>query len=209
MKKLNLQIRDIFIILLAGLLIWQIFFTNNNSTKEIIKPVIVNVPEKIGTSGLKTIETIKTVPVIIPKTNEKIIVDSTYEILYRKAADTIEKQKLYLKAIEVKNYKKDFIDNDTIKISGDLKTRGDLISYKIDYKIKQSSIQVEPQVIYKKPSLSLGFGVETGIPTFPNTNFIMKGSMSLENYKGNGLSIGYDTDRRIWLGVSKKITLKK
>ena len=48
MKKLNLQIRDIFIILLAGLLIWQIFFTNNNSTKEIIKPVIVNIPEKIG-----------------------------------------------------------------------------------------------------------------------------------------------------------------
>ena len=55
----------------------------------------------------------------------------------------------------------------------------------------------------------MGFGVEAGVPIIPTSNFLLKGDIYFENNKGNGFSLGYDTQQRVWLGVRKTFTLKK
>lgn len=203
--KFNFQIRDIILIVLSVILVFQ-FFSKDEADD--VKPIQIIIPEQTGTTGNQVIERVSTVPVYIPQYDKTIEVDEYYKKLYEKA-DSLEKEVLYLRAIKINEYEKTLIDNDTIEIKGIAKTRGDLLEYKVDYKIKQSVFEYTPKSIYKQPSLTLGVGAEVGVPTIPDSGFLMKANVNIVNGKGNGLNIGYDTDRRIWLGVSKTFTIKK
>ena len=105
--------------------------------------------------------------------------------------------------------KKILVDNDTIKIKGKARTRGSLLDFDVNYTIKPIDFSYTPEVITKMPKLSARLGVEGGIPTISNTNFLLKGNLSLENSKGNGLNLGYDTQNRIWVGFSKTFKIIK
>lgn len=200
--KINIQ--NILLAVLVGLLAYQFFFQKDEEPK----PIQVIIPPIEGSTGTQIIEHVKTIPVYIEGQGQ-VIVDERWRNEYLNSKDSIERLNQYLKAIQVKEKEYTFIDNDTIKIDGTLKTRGDLLEYKLDYQIKERIFEYTPEVVYKRPRISLEMAVKSGIPTNINSNFIMKGELGLKNKNGFGLNLGYDTDNRIWAGISKDLTLLK
>ena len=73
-----------------------------------------------------------------PEIKEVVVVDSTLKLKYKKETDSLKRELLYLKAIEINDYEKILIDNDTIQITGKATTRGELLDFRIDYNIKPS-----------------------------------------------------------------------
>ncbi len=204
---MKFNVTNILIILLIGIIAWQTFF--DQEKEPLPQPITITIPESKGTTGTQIVEKVVPYPVYIPSTGEKFNVDSEYKKKYEDAKDSLEKQKLYLESIRIREYNKKLVDNDTIEIHGTLKTRGSLLDYKIDYKIKSSNITYTPKIVTKRPKLSVGLGMQTGIPMNPETNFLMKGDIFFENRKGNGFSVGYDTDKRVWFGIRKTFKLIK
>lgn len=200
--KINIQ--NILLALLIGLLAYQMFFQKEEEPK----PIQVIIPPIEGTTGTQVIEHVRTIPVYIEGQGQ-VIVDERWRDEYLNSKDSIERLNQYLKAIQVKEKEYTFIDNDTIKIDGTLKTRGDLLEYKFDYQIKERIFEYTPEVVYKRPRISLEMAVKSGIPTNLNSNFLMKAELGLKNKNGFGLNVGYDTDQRIWVGISKDLTLLK
>lgn len=203
---MKINITNILLGLLIVVLGWQNF---SKGEEEKPQPITVTLPESYGSTGIQTIEKAVPYPVYIPSTGENFNVDSEWKKKYENAKDSLEKQKIYLESIKIKEYEKKLVDNDTIEITGYARTRGSLLDYSVDYRIKPSSFSYTPDVIIKRPSLSMGLGVEGGVPLNPNTNFLLKGNLYFENSKGNGFSVGYDTDKRVWIGVRKTFKLKK
>lgn len=204
---MKINVSNILLGVLVIILLWQNFF----SKEEVVQPqpVIVEIPEKSGSTGVQVVEKAVPYPVYIKETGEKYNVDLQWKKKYEEAKDSLEKQRIYLESIKIKEYEEKLVDNDTIEITGFARTRGSLLDYSVDYRIKPSSFSYIPDVITKRPSLSMGLGVEGGIPTNPNSNFLLKGNLYFENGKGNGLNFGYDTDNRVWVGVRKTFKLKK
>lgn len=201
----KIQFRDIIIGILIILLVFN--FLDTKPEKEEDDKIEIVIPEDKGSSEIQIIEKIKTDTVYINK--EKVIVDTEYKKLYQEATDSISKLNIFLEAIAIKEYKIDFIKNDTIEIKGDLKTRGDLLEYKIDWTVKEKKHIYEPKTIVKNPRLSLLVGVEAGIPTTPNTKLVSKAGVDFINEKGSGLGIGYDTEQRVWFKISRNLILRK
>ena len=198
---------NILLIVLIVILAWQNFF----SDKEIKAPapITVNIPEIKGTSGERVIERIVTQPVYIKESGETISVDSEWKRKYEEAKDSIEKHKQYIKAIKINKYEKELVNNDTIKITGYATTRGALLDYSVDYTIKSSNFSYIPDVVVRRPSLSMGIGVDAAVPTVIGNNFSLRGNIYFENRKGNGINLGYDTNKNVWIGVRKTFKLKK
>jgi hypothetical protein len=202
--KINLT--NILLGLLLILLGWQTFF--NVTPKVEPQPIVVNIPEFKGTSGVQVVE--KVVPyTVFVNSGEKIDVDSDWKRKYEKAKDSLEKQDLYLQSIQINTYEKSIVKNDSTEINLFATTRGSLLDYKVDYKFTPKPIEYTPKVISERPTLSMGISVEGGVPTVPTTNFLLKGSAYFENKKGNGFSLGYDTDKRAWLGIKKTFKIIK
>lgn len=172
------------------------------------QPIEIIIPEQKGSTGTQIIENVKTIPIPIPGQGE-VYIDEKWYKEYLAAKDSIGRLNQYLKAIEVKELDTTFIDNDTIRLDGKIKTRGSILAYKFDYNIKERVFEYKPEVVIKRPRVSLFFGVEAGIPTVPTTGFLMKGKIGLENRKGFGVSAGYDTENRVWVGLQKNIILLK
>ncbi len=174
----------------------------------IVDTVTIVVPEKEGTTGIVNIE-----PEIIRDTvfvkGETIEVDKGYKELYEKAKDSLEKKELYLEAIKINKYNDTIVNNDDIVIRGSATTRGTLLDYSVDYILKEKSITYTPEVVTQLPKLSGGIGLEIGVPTIPNTSFVVKANLSLMNRKGKEINISYDTDKRVWLGYKKTFKIFK
>lgn len=192
---------------LVGLLIWQNFFSK--SKEEEPTPITITIPEREGSSGERVIERVVTQPVYISQTDETIDVDSEWKKRYEQTQDSLEKTKLYLEAIKIQKYEKTLVDNDTIQIKGYATTRGSLLDYRVDYTIKPSDFTYTPEYITKRPKFSMVLGVDAGVPSTPDTNFLLKGRVGFENSKGNGISLGYDTQQRFYIGLHKNITILK
>lgn len=172
-------------------------------------PIEFTTPKYEGSTGVQVVEKAVPYPVYIPQTNKVIQVDSLYREKYLRSQDSIKRLNLYLESIKIREYEKTLVDNDTIKIIGKAKTRGSLLNYSVDYTIKPLDYKVEvPSKVYSKPRLSLDVRVSTSIPN-AITPFTQKGSVGLHNKKGNGLTVGYDSNRTVWLGLSKRFTLIK
>jgi len=184
------------------------FQTFTKDKKEDPKPVEIKVPEQQGTSGQRYVEP-KIVVVQIPVgENKRVDVDSFWKKKYEEATQR-QKDSLYSEAIRVRTYKDTLLNDDKIIITGDARTRGSLLDFKVDYKIKERTLSYTPKVVYRRPTLSAGIGVSAGVPTQLPNNFTMKGDIYFENRKGNGFSVGYDTNKTIWVGLRKTFKLKK
>lgn len=170
------------------------------------KPIEVIIPEQKGSTGTQIIENVKTIPVPIPGGTE-VIVDEKWYKEYLEAKDSLERLNKYVQAIQIKELDTTFIDNDTIKLSGNITTRGSLLSYKFDYNIKERKFEYTPEV--KRPRLSLIGEVGTGIPTQINQPLSIYGAAGFENQKGLGVKVGYDTQGVVRVGLTKSITIIK
>src|SRR5690606_38164429 len=111
--------------------------------------------------------------------------------------------------IQIRTLDTVFVDNDTIKLSGELTTRGSWLSYRFDYDIKGRRFEYTPDVISQRPKFSVSLEASAGVPTVPTSGFLMKGQVGLENRRGNALTVGYDTEQRVWLGIRKNLTVIK
>lgn len=200
---------EIFLIVIILALILMQVLQNNKRVYAPPEPVVVKIPEKTGSSGVKVITEYEAVPVYVNGQETKIIVDDSWKKLYEEAKDSLEQARLFLESITINDYKETFVDNDTIEIDGYIKTRGELLEYEINYNIKPQEITYTPEVNIQRPKLSLKTAVEVGIPTDPDSDLSLKGKIGFENQKGIGFHIGYDTDNKIWAGVSKSIILKR
>lgn len=118
---------------------------------------------------------------------------------FMNANDSLQ-QIIYRQAITLNAFNHTF-DNDTISATVKGIVRGEIQSIKLDYKIKPRTIEVPKQkeVIFRM----LG-GVEVGA-TKDIDKFNVKASAGLQNRKGNIISVGYDTDQRIYVGYTTSI----
>lgn len=202
MKFFKENFIPLLITMFLGLITWNMFFEQNPQSDE-LKPVQIIIPSQQGTSGIKIIETVKTVPV------GEIVVDEQYKNAYENAKDSIERLNLYLNAIQVKERIDTAVSNDTIEIIQWSKTRGDLLEYKVDYNIKEKVFEYEPKTIIRRPKLSLHLGTEFGVPTSPTSNFTIKGIIGVGNQKGDNFLVSFDSNEALWGGYIKTFNIKK
>lgn len=203
---MKLDLTKILLVLAVFYIGWVNFFKS-----EIIEdpePVTITISEFEGTSGKINIE-----PYVIRDTirvkGDVIEIDKGYKELYEKAKNSLTKRDLFLEAIKIKNYEGVLVDNNDITIKGTATTRGTLLDYSVDYTIKERSLTYTPKVVTRLPKLSAGLGLEVGVPTAPETSFVLKANLTLMNIKGNAVDISYDTDKRVWVGFSKSFKIIK
>lgn len=201
-------------ILLAGIIVLLLFNMFNNNKKIVVPEVKVVIPEVSGSTGeVKLVDSF--IPVEVPrpyKVTETIQVDKGYKELYEKAMkenDSLKQYNLFLESIKITEKDITLVDNDTLKASIKTKNRGELLSYNFDWKLKEQEFSYKPKIITQDPKLALGIGFELALPNEAGSNFALKGNLDIYNKKGDVFSISPDTDRRIWLGYTKKFTLIK
>lgn len=172
-------------------------------------PVTVTIPESYGTTGLQQVEP-QVVVVQVPSygNNKPVDVDKVWKDAYDKASQDI-KDSLYTEAIRIKKYSDTLVDNDDIYIKGDVTTRGSMLDFKVDYKIKERGLTYTPETVIQYPKLSLGVGAELGVPTVLGDRFTLKGNLSFMNQKGSEISLGYDTNKNVWLGYTHRFKIIK
>lgn len=207
---MKINITNILLALLILIIGWQTFTRGDSNEPPIEK--VITIPEVKGSTGKQTVEKVVIQPIYLPSTNQRVNVDYELKEKYEQALkdkDSVAQRNLYLKAIKINTYDKILVDNDSIQIKGYARTRGSLLDYTVDYTIKPYDYTYTPDIIKKRPSFSMGLGIDSGIPTNINTDFVAKGSLYFENSKGNGFAVGYDTDKRVWVGLRKTFTIKK
>lgn len=205
---MKIPIDRILLILVLIVLGWSTFF-NVGEVKN-PDPVTIVIPESSGTSGKVDLEQpVEKDTVYIKGDSYPLVVDSGYKALYEKALDSLEKKELYLQAVAIRTYKDTILDNEEIVITGEAETRGWLLNYKVDYNIKEKKFVYTPEVVTQLPKLTLGAGLELGIPTSTESNFALKGNISAMNKKGNEINISYDTNETVWLGYKLNFKIIK
>lgn len=109
------------------------------------------------------------------------------------------KDSLFADAIGEREYTIPYEDS-LIKTNNYIKSQGKVLSFKQDYTIKEQKVKVIP----KQTVFRLLGGFEIG-NTKEFNDFSAKGNLIFQNKQGNILSIGYDTEQRIWLGYDFSI----
>jgi len=173
-------------------------------------PITLTLPESFGSTGLQQLEP-KVVVVQVPVSqgsSQKIDVDKIWKEQYEKASQQI-KDSLYNEAIRIRKYSDTLVDNDDIVIKGDATTRGSILDFKVDYTIKEQDFTYTPEVVVQYPKLSLGLGLEMGVPTQIGQNFTLKGNMDIMNRKGHEINLGYDTNQTAWIGYTYNFKILK
>jgi len=215
MKLKDIKITDI--ILVVFIIYFAIkLFSSTESPNDIKSDIYI--PEVSGTVE-ETIQDVTEVEVKIKdpvtKTVTKIIVDEEYKKKYEKAIkenDSLLAMNLFLKSIEINEYSKVLVDNDTIKLVGYAKTRGELLKYSIDYTIKADTISYIPKTIKERPSLTVLAGAEVIVPLQNLTTgnpMAVKADIGFQNKRGHIISIGADTQSNLYVGFKYAISLKK
>lgn len=118
---------------------------------------------------------------------------------FMNANDSLQ-QIIYRQAITLNAFNHTF-DNDTVLATVKGIVRGEIQSIKLDYKIKARTIEVPKQ---KEVVFRMLGGVEVGA-TKEIEKFNVKASAGFQNRKGNIISVGYDTDQRIYVGYTTSI----
>ncbi|QRE03504.1 hypothetical protein [Flavobacterium psychrophilum] len=107
---------------------------------------------------------------------------------------------LYEKSIQLNEFSQTF-DDDKIKIDVSGLSQGTIKNIKANYTIKSQKIDV---VVKKERIFALKTGLEYGNSIELNKG-LFKANLEFENRKENSYSIGYDTDKRIWVGYKMTI----
>ena len=111
------------------------------------------------------------------------------QIAYINAKDSLEKEKLYKTAIELKSFNQPF-ENDNFKANVKGIVQGEVKSLQLDYEIKKVPIKET------KFRMLLGGGV---------TLKAVDLNVGFQNAKGNILEVGYDTEKNIRVGYKQSI----
>lgn len=185
-----------------------------------VKTITVTIPGKKGSftpvkpdnAKISQIKWEKGDPVITENPlNEKLLADNEnlkYVIKaandsinkFRSANDSI-KLKMFTEVNQINSFSSKFEDNNLI-INVNGIARGEVKEITPSYTIKQ--LKTDVSIEEKLPGLRVLGGVEVGnTKTLDNLSF--KGSVLLQNRKGNIISAGYDTDNKIWLGYYRSI----
>ncbi len=202
---MKINVTNILLGVLVVILIWQNISSNGEIKPP--QPITITLPEKIGTTGVVEVEKLVRDTVYLPSKKEYIEVDRGWKKKYEQAISENERQRLYYESIKINKTRETLVDNDTLTITGDFTTRGSLLDYKVDYILHPMDFSYTPEIKYRHPNLMVGLGVEIGIPTVPNSNFVLKGNLSVENSKGNNFNIGYDTNGTAWGAFTKTFKL--
>jgi hypothetical protein len=199
------------IILLLLALLW---FKSCNSPEE-NKTIKVVAPEVKGTfKAVKPVQKKIVQYIELPSkaqklsNNEEFLQNQINELLrdneklndaYGDASDSLKKA-LYSNAIAIKSFNHIF-DNDTINITANGLVRGEIQSIAIDYKIKSRTIEILKP---KETFLRVMGGIEVGNTKLLD-NFTAKATLGFQNRKGNTITFGTDTEKRIYVGYSVSI----
>jgi hypothetical protein len=187
-----------FIIAILVLIIWL-----QNSCEPNTETVTVTVPAVTGSfKPEKPIhDTIKIEKTVLKWKEKKVEIENPINMKifeqYTKAKDSMERMAILLKAIEIKEFTKDFEDND-LKITAKGTVQGKVQSIGFDYTIKEKKLETEVPSSKATVFRLLG-GLEIG-NTKEFDSFVTKANLEFENAKGNSFTTGFDTDQRIWLG---------
>ena len=169
------------------------------------KTITVTTPEKKGSFAPVKPDTIhifknrlvKGDPVIEENPlNDKLLKENeSLKAKFKSVSDSI-KLVMFEEANQITQFSSKFEDNNiTLNINGI--ARGEVKEITPSYTIKQQKTDV--LVENKLPGLRVLGGVEVGnTKTLDDLSF--KGSVLFQNRKGNIISAGYDTDKKIWAG---------
>lgn len=139
------------------------------------------------------VQYVKGKTVTVYKNNEinKELAEENYnlQIAYINAKDSLEKEKLYKTAIELKSFNQPF-ENDNFKANVKGIVQGEVKNLQLDYEIKKVPIK------QTKFRMLLGGGV-----TFKAADL----NVGFQNSKGNVLEFGYDTEKNIRVGYKQSI----
>lgn len=137
------------------------YFLKKNTIEEIKVPFYIDVPVPVFGKEFQTVFN----PSPLPKINSNIKeIDTFWYNKYqnlKKENDSLKLDSLYKKAIEINRYH-ETVEDDTIKINLQLKTRGELLEYKVGYRTKPFTIPLDTVItvkIPKKPEFYLGGGI--------------------------------------------------
>lgn len=145
-------------------------------------------------------------PIVLPAPKTPLPrpeIDSTYYWKYLSLKDSVARDSAYRDAITIREYETEFEDSiQTISVKS--KTRGTLLEQSVSYLTKPRTIEKTVE-IPKKGGLSVG--VDLGFPLNSNNPAppVVKGSLIFRNKKKNTLSLGIDTEMRVWIGKTYKI----
>jgi hypothetical protein len=116
------------------------------------------------------------------------------QIAYINARDSLEKEKLYKTAIELKSFNQPF-ENDNFKANVSGIVQGEVKNMQLDYEIKKMPIEKT------RFRMLLGGGI---------TLKAFDLNVGFQNAKGNILELGYDTEKNIRVGYKQSIfSIKK
>tara|TARA_R110002049_G_scaffold231127_1_gene403360 strand:- start:4868 stop:5503 length:636 start_codon:yes stop_codon:yes gene_type:complete len=179
-----------------------------------VDDVTIITEEKIGEVEEKITEVVRDtifIETIIPGQSQpqrkEIVVDSTYKADYEQAIkdnDILKAKNLFLESISLDTWDGNLVDNKDIKIDGKFLTRGKLLEYKIDYKIKSDTLKFKPTIKYQHPKLTLLPGVKLTVPTNPlgDSKPNVEINLGIQGKKGNIISVGFDTEKRVTVGYN-------
>tara|TARA_R110002020_G_scaffold100855_1_gene238040 strand:+ start:8174 stop:8815 length:642 start_codon:yes stop_codon:yes gene_type:complete len=212
---MKIDARVVLMIIVALFIIDRYVFNDNKTVEDVtvITPEVNGTVEKKLDSVVPDVIYIDKIVAGSPKpVRKEIIVDSTYKAEYENAIkenDSLKAKNLFLESIALDTHEGTLIDNDDIKIDGRFLTRGKLLEYDIDYKIKSDTITYTPDVVYKHPNLSLVLGTEVSFPTNPSnlTNPAIGFKVGLQNKRGATWSVGVNTNKDVSIGYSKTFKL--
>ncbi len=174
------------------------------------KTITVTTPEKKGSFTPVKPDTIhvfknrlvKGDPVIKenPLNNKLLEENENLKAKFKSVSDSI-KLAMFEEANQITQFSSKFEDdNQIIYINGT--ARGEVKEIAPSYTIKQQKSDVS--IKEKLPGLRVLSGFEVGnTKTLDDLSF--KGSVLFQNRKGNIISAGYDTDKKIWLGYYRSI----
>lgn len=173
-------------------------------------PITITIPAKEGGTGLQVLETVRTVPVYLPSSPETPVdIDSEWKRKYDETKDSLDRQNLYYKAIKINKYERQSILNDsTIEIFGSATTRGTLLDYAVDYRVKPSTTTYTPIVEVRRPRLQAEYGV--GVFITPAMTYTPLELGLREGKYGIGLRAHYDPlTKAMGVSLNKTFTLIK
>ncbi|AGO48965.1 hypothetical protein N356_gp073 [Cellulophaga phage phi14:2] len=161
--------------------------------KYIDVPLLIEVPVPGKTGSFPPIE--------LPK--PKLETPRSDKVIEYVKADSIVKDSLYKDAITERDYElkfKDSVQEVTVKS----KVQGKLLSQSLEYEIYPSTVTLDTTIQVQVPNKNKLYGtmeVGTSIQTFKP---IFKAGILLKNKKDNIYSIGFDSEKTVWIGGSIK-----
>lgn len=123
---------------------------------------------------------------------------------FRKANDSL-KVKMYLGAIETREYNQMFTDTFQ-DVSVKSLVRGELLEQSISYKTNSFDFTHETEVTVPSGRFKV-FGLLEGgsdLLMGNENNFVGKGTIIFKNSKDNGISVSASTDKKLWFGYMFK-----